>query len=485
MRIRVAALISLFLFCVSVCRAHDVHSTGPVVVDTDMGLDDAVTLALMLQSPRIELHSIVLCDGVLSREEGAKFVRRMLVMFNREDVHVFAGPKVELPYGAPSMREGVIRALKEALPSAAAETKEVRDFAPKAYLSGRGKTTVVMLGPLTNLAEALRAHKDVAAGIERVVVPGRLEKNGNWNVQFHPASFDQVLASGLPLTSVEDALEAPKPGTWAEVSFPRSQSTSLGGRFLRKLLEPEPVRMHYTMRRPMFDDELVFVYLEDPHCFVPGRAPNRLIPRFNDDASRTVTHRLANGRQEKHRVLFVGGTLPDAILQEDVRSRKAEMIRKNGEVEWFAQLLMNELHEHLGAYSVIGVKMGLRAAELLNAPTHGMKIVSHAPERPPVSCVNDGLIVATGSTPGRGLFEHQPDEDGGVRATFSYNGRRITLSVKSSYAEQVRDRIAKLVKAQGGLTPAYWAGVRAFGLEIWQDWHRLELFEVAEEEADS
>ncbi len=48
--------------------------------------------------------------------------------------------------------------------------------------------------------------------------------------------------------------------------------------------------------------------------------------------------------------------------------------------------------------------MGLRAAELLNAPPHAMTIVSSAPPTQPVSCLNDGLLVATGSTPGRGLF---------------------------------------------------------------------------------
>jgi pyrimidine-specific ribonucleoside hydrolase len=169
------------------------------------------------------------------------------------------------------------------------------------------------------------------------------------------------------------------------------------------------------------------------------------------------------------------------MLQEDVRARRDAIVAANGEDEWFAELLLNELHQHLGAYSILGVKMGLRAAELLNAPRHGMAVVSHAPATQPESCFDDGLLAATGSTPGRGLFRQEPGPPGSIQASFAYNRRRVTLRLKDAYREQIQGRIGELLGQYSLADQGYWDGVRAFGLEIWQDWHRLDLFEVTTE----
>jgi pyrimidine-specific ribonucleoside hydrolase len=139
----------------------------------------------------------------------------------------------------------------------------------------------------------------------------------------------------------------------------------------------------------------------------------------------------------------------------------------------------------LGAYSVLGVKMGLRAAELLNAPQHGMKIVSHVPARPPFSCLNDGLIISTGCTPGRLLFRHIPAASERVAASFEYNGRRITLGLKAEYRQKLNSAFATLVSEHEREDHAYWHGVRQLGLEIWENWHRRDLFEVIDAPAAS
>jgi pyrimidine-specific ribonucleoside hydrolase len=193
-----------------------------------------------------------------------------------------------------------------------------------------------------------------------------------------------------------------------------------------------------------------------------------------------LTRLLSEGRQGKRRVVLVGGTLPDSILRDDVRARKAAIIAKNGPTEWFAQLLMNELHEHLGVYSVIGVKMGLRAAELLNAPQHGMEVVSHVPAGPPASCLNDGIIVATGSTPGRCLFTHTPAPQRAIAVTFAYNGRRITLKPKEEYQAEVRARFEALLEKHTLEDHEYWQAVRQMGLDVWENWHRRDLFEIVD-----
>ena len=102
-------------------------------------------------------------------------------------------------------------------------------------------------------------------------------------------------------------------------------------------------------------------------------------PEDGSAVAAAITDALSRGRQRKDRVVFIDGPLPARVLAARRAGPAGAILANNGPDEWFAQLLLNELHEHLGAYSIIGVKMGLRAAELLNAPQHSMTIISAAP----------------------------------------------------------------------------------------------------------
>jgi formylmethanofuran dehydrogenase subunit E len=229
-----------------------------------------------------------------------------------------------------------------------------------------------------------------------------------------------------------------------------------------------------------FHDELALLALVEPTLF--EAADDRgLTLAAEAPAAERLRALLVCGRQRQHRVVLVDGALPPAILQPDVRQRLDQILRRNGETEFFAQLIMNEVHEHLGAYSVIGVKMGLYAMEQLNAPPHGMQVVSHVPPGPPASCLDDGVIVATGCTVGRGLWRRGGSPDATiVRVTFTYNARTITLSLREEYRKQVRDQIRTILRAHSLEDARYWVKVRAFGLSIWEHWHRTELFEIEE-----
>ena len=48
--------------------------------------------------------------------------------------------------------------------------------------------------------------------------------------------------------------------------------------------------------------------------------------------------------------------------------------------------------------------MGVRAREILHAPMDGIRAVSKAGNKPPLSCMNDGLQAAAGASLGRGAI---------------------------------------------------------------------------------
>jgi pyrimidine-specific ribonucleoside hydrolase len=89
---------------------------------------------------------------------------------------------------------------------------------------------------------------------------------------------------------------------------------------------------------------------------------------------------------------------------DDVSGSVTEIIEKYGIDEWTSGVLSNELHRHLGIFTIIGVKMGIRAREYFATGVDEFTVRSFAGSTPPVSCFNDGLQVSTGATPGHGLL---------------------------------------------------------------------------------
>ena len=168
-----------------------------------------------------------------------------------------------------------------------------------------------------------------------------------------------------------------------------------------------------------------------------------------------------------------------ALLREDVAALAPEILRRHGREEWDACLLTNELHRHLGVWSLLGAKMGIRARELLGAGVDELRVVSRAGLEPPLSCFTDGLQVSTGASLGRGTISVAEGE-AEPAAEFLAGERRLVLRVRPDVVARVRGDIRATVAEHGGLTPAYWRAVRAMALGYWRDIDRAEAFEAVE-----
>ena len=172
-----------------------------------------------------------------------------------------------------------------------------------------------------------------------------------------------------------------------------------------------------------------------------------------------------------------GFPLSPDLYADDVRGILDTCLERYGEREWRAVVLTQEIHGHLGIYSALGAKMGLRAIELLEARGIHQEpsIVSYAGSIPPISCFNDGLQVSTGSTVGHGLFSVADDPVKRAEADFSAGGSVFTLRLREEYSRQIRSDIEKGT-AVYGRSPAYWQYVRRLALGYWRDWDRKEIF---------
>lgn len=164
--------------------------------------------------------------------------------------------------------------------------------------------------------------------------------------------------------------------------------------------------------------------------------------------------------------------------QQDIWEIMDNTIIKYGKTEWKTMVLTCEIHGHIGIYNVIGVKMGLHALEIMGAG-HGMLGIStEAGSRPPLSCLNDGLQVSTGSSLGHGLISLENSSSYNAAATFRLKDKAIRLELKENYGNELKDIINRTVSFAGHLTPAYWMKIREEGIKIWQEFNRNEIFNI-------
>jgi len=157
-------------------------------------------------------------------------------------------------------------------------------------------------------------------------------------------------------------------------------------------------------------------------------------------------------------------------FQSDVRPFVERIIARYGDEEWNTVVLVHELHRHLGTFSILGAKMGLRARELLGASLDDLKVESHAGLNPPMSCFNDGLQVATGASLGRGTISVVTTLPA-PEALFIFGNKRLLLRVKPAIFQRLQKTMRNV---SGGM---YSSEARRASLEAWAELDRHEIFE--------
>lgn len=152
----------------------------PVVIDTDIGIDpdDALALLLAVASPEVEVRGVTIVDGDVGLR--ARIAARLLGLAGRGEVPVVPG--LALPPGpgrGPTMLGHEGRGLledPETRPDARIETVP----APKWLIEEpeRSPFQLVVLGPLTNAAAALRLDPTLAERLLSLTAMGGVFDEG-------------------------------------------------------------------------------------------------------------------------------------------------------------------------------------------------------------------------------------------------------------------------------------------------------------------
>lgn len=466
------------------------HNGPGVIVDTDMAADDARALALLLASPYFHVMAVVTSDGASPPDDGATNVCRMLGFLKQDGVAVGIGRSLAGP--APAFRTNATgldwaQLGEPVVPVGGmfSATNLIR-FALK---SSPDRVIYICLGPLTNLGDALKDTPELAGAISTVLwfgAPPNAAQPG-WNAGRDEAAWKQIAAAGLRVEVIRWPDDAAAPvvdeALLDELASVDSPSAELIVRLHSSGRGAELVRAKHLR---LWDDLVALRFL-NPSLGVMSAVAGQ--PGWWEltgvDPAAVRRAMVATLRMLPPRATVIMADFPTAPQQllPDVRELAAQIIARHGLEEWKAAVLTSELHRHLGTYSIVGAKMGLRARERFNVALDELHVESRAGLKPPLSCVNDGLQVATGASLGRGTITVVTNGPPACEAVFSYGEIRLRLRLKPEFAKRIAADMAELEKRHGGTTPAYFQDVRGVSLKHWLNFDRSTMFDETVEGA--
>jgi len=206
----------------------------PLLIDTDPGVDDALALLMAFNDTRHAVIGLTIAAGNVGLDHTVRNALKLCEVAGRPDVPVFAGcPDPLLHPAVDAAHVHGMDGFGDVGYTAAARTAEA-EHAALAILrlshQHAGKLFLVALGPLTNIALALKLDPTLPQRLGRfLVMGGAINGHGNitpqaeFNIAFDPeaahivfsafphvevADWEATIAHGLPHREVEQWLAA-------------------------------------------------------------------------------------------------------------------------------------------------------------------------------------------------------------------------------------------------------------------------------------
>jgi purine nucleosidase len=182
-----------------------------VLLDTDIGsdVDDALALCFALRSPELRLEGVTTVYGDVHLR--ARIARKLLALGGQPAVPVAAG------LALPLLREREILVMghegqgivEDGEPGLEPIEEHAVDFLIRTVLNSPGEITLLAIGPLTNVADAIIRQPLIVERLRELIFIGGVARLGDnalevpaleWNVRADPEAARLVFNSGVRLT---------------------------------------------------------------------------------------------------------------------------------------------------------------------------------------------------------------------------------------------------------------------------------------------
>jgi purine nucleosidase len=254
-----------------------------IILDTDPGIgalgadiDDGLAIAMALNSPELDTLGLTIVNGNVPCDLGVVCALNLLRVMGRTDIPVYGGAVQPLVGDMRPIRETFDLILQKAgwdkpIPPPETEGLQVQpqhavDFIIEQAKAYPGEVTMICIGPLTNLALAIRKEPELPKLMKEVIVMG-----GGWtqpldcmtpvaefNMYCDPEAAKIVLHCGTPMymTGFESSKKTQLKRHHLELLGQYDTPTS---KFIKEMAEPWLAFMHAAFG-------LDLCYLPDPQA---------------------------------------------------------------------------------------------------------------------------------------------------------------------------------------------------------------------------
>jgi purine nucleosidase len=182
------------------------------LIDTDTASDDAVAILMALRTPEIQVDAITTVSGNVPVPMGTRNAGTVVELCEKE-TPVYVG------CDRPLVREAIyayffhgpdgMGGMNYPAPKRPPEKEHAVDALVRLIRERPAEYTLVTLGPLTNIAMALRQAPDIAAKLRNVYVMGgaacvvgNITPAAEYNIWVDPEAAKIVFHSGMPILMV-------------------------------------------------------------------------------------------------------------------------------------------------------------------------------------------------------------------------------------------------------------------------------------------
>ncbi|HJR80999.1 MAG TPA: nucleoside hydrolase [Anaerolineales bacterium] len=184
-----------------------------IIIDTDPGVDDALAFLLALASPEIQVDALTTTQGNVTLEKATRNALSVLELAHASHIPVAQGSVLPLvqPLRASDSVHGASGIGNSKLPelSSTPVPQHAVDYLIERVLAEPNQISIFPIGPLTNIAMAVRKEPAFAKAVkELVIMGGAIHEAGNatplaeFNIFVDPHAAHIVFHSGIPTTLI-------------------------------------------------------------------------------------------------------------------------------------------------------------------------------------------------------------------------------------------------------------------------------------------
>ena len=190
-----------------------------IILDTDPGNDDLLAIIMALKSQLIDIRGMTIVGGNASLENTTSNALSLLTYMNRVEIPVYVGhpsalnetltsPEEFSEFKSHRIEVHGETGLHVPLPSPANEPEEMHavDFIISEAEANKGELVLVPIGPLTNIAMAIKKEPNLKDWVKRihlmggaVNVPGNVTEHAEFNIYCDPVAANEVMSSGIEI----------------------------------------------------------------------------------------------------------------------------------------------------------------------------------------------------------------------------------------------------------------------------------------------